>query len=181
MYFDIIAVLSFFLLIYYYKSIQDSAGIFFATDDPQLVAAKKRARETLPEFWAALDAGHPADTMFVLKFSLNHGVAVDEGESIWAGDIVRHKDRIFGTLWNAPKSPDFRVHQKVEIPADAIDDWGYFHNGVAQGHFVTRLMISLAPARLARQQNEEMGWHCDPESTPVDSRPNRHLQGLSQP
>lgn len=41
--------------------------------------------------------------------------------------------------------------------SEAVDDWGYFREGVAQGNYVTRLMID-APAGRARMQRKVMGW-----------------------
>jgi uncharacterized protein YegJ (DUF2314 family) len=134
-----------------------SAGTVFDKDDPRLIAAKQQARDTLPLFWAAMDRGDPADSLF-LKFNLNHGSGLIDNESIWAGEIERRDGRIFGKLGNQPVNPDFREDQEVEIAPEAIDDWGYFRDGVAQGNYVTRLMIECAPPRVAKYQKQMMGW-----------------------
>jgi uncharacterized protein YegJ (DUF2314 family) len=135
-----------------------SAGTVFKKDDPRLLAAKQAARNSLPKFWDAMERGDPANDDFVLKFNLNHGTGQEDNESIWAGDIKRRNGRIFGKLSNQPVNPDFREGQEVEIAPEAIDDWGYFRDGVAQGNYVTRLMIETAPPRVARYQKQVMGW-----------------------
>jgi uncharacterized protein YegJ (DUF2314 family) len=158
MYFIIAGAVALFLLYLWYRSYDGGAGTIFEKDDPRLLAAKQKARDTLPEFWSALERGDPADEMFILKFNLNHETGSEDNESIWAGDIVRRDGRIFGKLANEPVNPDFKVDQEVEIAPEAIDDWGYFREGVAQGNHVTRLMIETAPAGTARWQKKAMGW-----------------------
>lgn len=147
------------LLVYLvYRSFAGGAGTVFEKDDPRLLAAKQQARDTLPIFWQALDDADLANEDFMLKFNLNHKSGSNDNESIWAHDIVRRDGRIFGKLGNEPLNPDFRVDQEVEIAPEAVDDWGYFREGVAQGNYVTRLMIETAPAGRARMQRKVMGW-----------------------
>jgi uncharacterized protein YegJ (DUF2314 family) len=151
-----IAVL--FLLTLLPRIFGGDAGTIFDKDDPRLLEAKQKARDSLPLFWAALEARAPADEMFVLKFNLNHGLGLEDNESIWAGNIVRREGRIFGELGNEPVNPAFRIDQEVEIAPEAIDDWSFFRNGVAQGNFVTRLMIETAPVATASRLRRELGW-----------------------
>ena len=151
----IIAAIIMFLL---YRHFAGSAGVAFDRNDPLLLAAKQEARDSLPAFWAALEAGDPADEEFSLKFNLLHGTGSANNESIWAGDISRRDGRIFGKLMNQPVSPGFTHGQEIEIAPDAIDDWSYWRNAVAQGHYVTRLMIEAAPAGAARYQKKALGW-----------------------
>lgn len=72
--------------------------------------------------------------------------------------IERRDGRILGKLGDAPRNPKFSAGQEIRIAPEAIDDWGYFRKGVAQGNYVTRLMLETAPARIARKQREAMGW-----------------------
>lgn len=114
-----------------YRFLRPSAGVAFERDDPRLLAAKQEAVAALPQFWAALEAKAEGDEDFAIKFNLLHGADSANNESIWAGDVVRRQ---------------------------AIDDWGFYRGGVAQGHFVTRLMLDSAPAGVARQQRKVLGW-----------------------
>ena len=65
------------------------AGMVFDLDDPRVAAAKQLARDTLPEFWAALAAAAPGDSDFGLKFDLNHGRGLPDRELIWAMGVTR--------------------------------------------------------------------------------------------
>lgn len=146
------------ILYFLYRYIAGNAGTVFEKDDPRLLTAKQQARDSLSAFWTALEADDPADEDFMLKFNLNHESGLEDNESIWAVDIQRRDGRIFGKLGNAPRNPKFRPGQEIEISPKAIDDWGYFRNGVAQGNYVTRLMLETAPAGIARKQRAAMGW-----------------------
>jgi uncharacterized protein YegJ (DUF2314 family) len=154
----IAAAIALFLLYLYYRSFDGGAGVAFEKDDPRLLAAKQKARETLPTFWVALERGDPADENFMLKFNLNHGTGAIDNESIWADHLARREGRIFGTLANEPVNPAYRIDQEVEILPEAIDDWGFFRDGVAQGNYITRLMIEAAPERAAKYYKQTMGW-----------------------
>lgn len=128
-----------------YRSFFGSAGITFDMDDPRLLAAKQQAIASLPQFWAALKSGDSANSNFTLKFNLNHGLGLKDNESIWAYDIVLSNGTIRGKLANHPVNDAFEIDQEVEIVMAAIDDWGYLSNDSPQGHYVTRLMIDVAP------------------------------------
>lgn len=141
-----------------YRFRTSTAGVAFDRNDPRLLAAKREARADLPSFWTALEERDPADEDFSLKFNLLHGTGSENNESIWAGDIVRRDGHIFGRLLNRPVSPGFAEGDEVEIAPAAIDDWSFYRGGVAQGHFVTRVMIESAPTRIARQQKKALGW-----------------------
>jgi uncharacterized protein YegJ (DUF2314 family) len=151
-------IIAFLVIFAWTRYFGGNAGVVFEKDDPRLLAAKEQARRTLPTFWAAVEGGDPADEGFTLKFNLLHGSGSENNESIWAGDVVRRDGRIFGKLVNDPVSAGFQIGQEIEIAPEAIDDWGYWHKGVGQGHYVTRLMIEAAPGNLARHQRKEMGW-----------------------
>ncbi len=150
----IAALVGYFL----YRHFAGGAGAVFEKDDPRLLAAKTEARGSLPAFWAALEEGDPANRDFMLKFNLNHGSGLADNESIWAVEVERRDGRIFGKLGNQPVNRNYRAGQEVEIAPEAIDDWGYFREDVAQGNYVTRLMLETAPAGVAKRQREAMGW-----------------------
>ena len=154
----IISAIAAIIMYVLYRRFVGFAGVAFKQDDPRLLAAKRQARDSLPVFWAALEGGDPANEDFMLKFNLNHNSGLEDNESIWAVDIKRRDGRIFGKLGNAPRNPKFSAGQEIRIAPEAIDDWGYFRKGIAQGNYVTRLMLETAPAGIARKQRAVMGW-----------------------
>ncbi|OYQ35444.1 hypothetical protein CHU93_01695 [Sandarakinorhabdus cyanobacteriorum] len=133
-------------------------GVHFAPDDPQLLAAKARARDGMPDFWAALIAADPADTDFMIKFNLHHGRAGAAPESIWARAIERRDGAIHGRLANPPLDPAWNEGDAVVIDPAAIDDWCFFRNNVAIGHFITRVMIERSAPHHAAQARKALGW-----------------------
>jgi uncharacterized protein YegJ (DUF2314 family) len=153
-----LGLLVLFVAVWLFRRFGPTAGVAFALDNPRLLAAKAEARAALPRFWAALEQRAAGDEDFALKFNLNHGGAGPDAESIWAGDIVRRDGKVFGRLANAPFNPNYRAGDEVEIAPEAIDDWSFFRGDVAQGHFVTRVMLDTAPPREAAQQRAGLGW-----------------------
>jgi uncharacterized protein YegJ (DUF2314 family) len=152
-----IAVLAALWLLRRYLS--PPAGMVFDLDDARVAAAKQQARDTLPEFWAALQDARPGDTDFGLKFDLNHGLGLPDRELIWATGISRDdQGQIQGQLANPPVNRDFASGQQVTIAPEAIVDWCFFRNDVAHGHHITRLMIELSSPRDAAQARKQLGW-----------------------
>lgn len=133
-------------------------GMQFALDDPRMAAAKQAARDTLGEFWAALDAAAPGDTDFGLKFDLNHGSGLPDRELIWAMGVTRADGVIRGTLANPPLNRAFKAGDSVEIAPNAIVDWCFFRNDVAHGHHITRLRIELSSPQDAAAARRQLGW-----------------------
>lgn len=133
-------------------------GVVFAMGDPAVAAAKAEARTRLPEFWAALAAGAPGDSDFMLKFDLCHGRGLSHQESIWARDIMLQDGAIHGRLANVPDDPAWHEGDAVVIDPDAIDDWCFFRNDIAQGHFITRLMIDRSAPHHAAKARKALGW-----------------------
>jgi len=135
------------------------AGMVFDLDDPRVAAAKQQARDTLPEFWAALAAAAPGDSDFGLKFDLNHGRGLPDRELIWAMGVTRDADgSLYGHLANPPRNRDFSAGQTVTINPETIVDWCFFRNDVAHGHHITRLMIDISPPRDAAEARKQLGW-----------------------
>ena len=142
-----------------WRRLTPPAGMVFDLDDPRMEIAKQTARDTLPEFWAALAAEAPGDSDFGLKFDLNHGRGLPDRELIWATGVTRDADgAIHGHLANPPINRDFSAGQKVTIIPETIVDWCFFRNDVAHGHHITRLMIDLSPPRDAAEARKQLGW-----------------------
>lgn len=134
---------------------QTPAGIALEPDDPAVAAAKAEARESLPVFWQAYNNPDPNEREFILKFNLTPH---SDAEFIWATDIAVRGGRIFGRLGNQPLAPEFHAGQEVEIDPDQIVDWSFFRNGVAQGHYLTKIMMPHMPGRAVREAKQQLGW-----------------------
>ena len=130
-------------------------GVAFDRHDPEKIAATEEARRTLPLFWKAFDNPAPDECDFALKFNLNPR---EDAEFIWAYDLKREDGRIYGKLGNEPFQPGYSPDQFYEINPDDIVDWTYYKAGVAQGHFITRVMFRHIPKRFVRRAERALGW-----------------------
>jgi uncharacterized protein YegJ (DUF2314 family) len=68
-------------------------------NDPEMIAAIEKGRQSLTNFWQALENPQPGETKFALKVRIE-----DENgtEYFWASDIVRKSGKIRGTIDNDP-------------------------------------------------------------------------------
>lgn len=131
------------------------AGVAFDRDDPEKIAATEEARRTLPQFWKAFENPAPDECDFALKFNLT---PEKDAEFIWAYDLKLEDGRIYGKLGNEPVDPGYSPDQFYEInPADIVD-WTYYKAGVAQGHFITRVMFKHMPKRFVTKTERALGW-----------------------
>ena len=130
-------------------------GVVFDPDDPEKIAAEKEARRTLPRFWQTFE--NPADDEcdFAVKFNLT---PQKDAEFIWAYDLRRENDRIYGKLGNEPIEPGYEPDTYYEIQPDLIVDWTYFKGNEAKGHFITKVMFSKMPKRFVKRAIKEFGW-----------------------
>ena len=109
----------------------------FANGDPEMAAAKAKARATLPEFWQAFDHPGPSEEGFALKLAVPIGPA--NTEHIWMLDIKREGGKITGVTGNAPRDATWmREGERVEIPEDRISDWMFMRNGKMVGNETMR-------------------------------------------
>ena len=110
-----------------WRRLSPPAGMVFKLCEPRMEIAKQTARDTLPEFWAALAAAAPGDSDFGLKFDLNHGRGLPDRELIWAMGVTRDADgSLHGHLANPPRNRDFSAGQSVVINPATIVDWCFF-------------------------------------------------------
>jgi uncharacterized protein YegJ (DUF2314 family) len=132
----------------------DEAGITWADpNDATMNAARDQARAELPAFFARMAKPGADETMFVVKFDLGF-----TKESIWAVDLRREGGRLTGELSNTPLHPDYRLGQRVEIPQEAIIDWGHFRGRTMQGNYTTRVQLDVMDPEEARQVRAAFGW-----------------------
>jgi uncharacterized protein YegJ (DUF2314 family) len=130
---------------------QDQSPVIdFATGDPEMAAAKAKARATLPEFWQAFDHPGPGEEGFALKFAVPIGA--DNSEHIWMLDIKREAGKITGVTGNAPRDATWmREGERVEIPEDRISDWMFMRNGKMVGNETMRPVLKHMDPRDAER------------------------------
>lgn len=133
-------------------------GIVMLPDDhPEMAAAIKQARETLPEFQRLLAAPEPGMANFGVKARFR----VEGGghEHCWVNDLEPRDFGVAGKLGNEPNSlPNLQLGSAVNVREDQITDWSYERNGVYQGNFTTKVLLPHLPRKLRRQAEAAYGW-----------------------
>lgn len=126
------------------------------SDNTAMEAAKAKGRARLNEFFLHLARPAADERDFSVKFNLTED---RDAEFIWASDLRMGADgKLSGALANQPLDERFQMGQRVDIPLASVIDWSYFKNGVAQGHFTTRVMLSQLPDDQAAEIKAALGW-----------------------
>jgi len=133
---------------------KDDKTISVAADDPQMLAAIAKARETLPEFWSVFDKREHGEGGFSLKVKIT-----DKGrtEHFWATDIKRGDGKISGTINNDPDIVStVKFGDRIEIPDSDISDWLYMRDGKMVGNETLKPLLKTMPAREAARLKSMM-------------------------
>lgn len=124
--------------------------------DLEMNAAKTKARATVNLFWDKKDSCQTGCDNFSIKAGLD---GPDGIEHIWVSNVARDGDEIVGTLANDPYDlPGLAFGSTVRFTTGQVSDWGYSENGVAHGHYTTRVTLERLPAEKADPVREMLGW-----------------------
>jgi uncharacterized protein YegJ (DUF2314 family) len=126
-------------------------------DHPEMANAIERARATLPEFRRLVASPEPGMTNFGVKvrFPAEGG----GHEHCWVNELELQGSTLAGKLGNHPNSlPGMHLGSDVSVRDDAITDWSYAKQGVYQGHFTTKVLLTHMPKRLRREVEAVYGW-----------------------
>lgn len=125
--------------------------VYVADDDPDMLAAIAKARETLPEFWSAYDTRPRGENDFSLKVKItdSHGI-----EHFWVSEIERREDTIVGVVNDEPSIvTSVKLGQRIEVPPADITDWLFMRGGKMVGNQTARAMFkSMTPAEVAQMK-----------------------------
>jgi len=118
-------------------------------DDPKMLAAIAKARETLPQFWAKFDSPQPGEDNFCLKVKIRDGKEV---EHFWAEKLEKKDGKIFGSLANDPDLVhNVKLGDRIEIPEPDISDWFYMRNDKMVGNYTMRVLFDhMSPSEVAK-------------------------------
>jgi uncharacterized protein YegJ (DUF2314 family) len=108
-------------------------------DDPEMVAAIAKGRETLPQFWQAVDRKSPDESLFSLKVEIKD----DQGsEYFWLKDIERKDGKLYGTIDNDPNIvSSVKLGDRIQIPEADIADWLYTKGDKMVGNYTLRALF----------------------------------------
>jgi uncharacterized protein YegJ (DUF2314 family) len=119
-----------------------------SADDPQMVAAISRARQTVQRVITELERGNKQTSV---KVAIVDGAAV---EHFWLRDVEydAKTGAFVGKIDNDPdKVKTVRLGQAVTVRAGTISDWLYMSGGKMHGNFTVRVLLpKMAPEEASR-------------------------------
>jgi uncharacterized protein YegJ (DUF2314 family) len=132
-------------------------GETFATlnerDDPELKAARAKARATIGEWLDVLAKQSPDVAGIQFQFPLGGN------ENIWVENAERKGDTLVGTLAIQPLQKGWKRGDKVEVPLKDVSDWSYWtRDNVAHGYHTYPVLFSRMPRDRANQLRRQLGW-----------------------
>jgi uncharacterized protein YegJ (DUF2314 family) len=117
----------------------DDKVINVATEDAEMNAAIKLARETLPTFWSKLADHTSYEESFALKLGISDGKMT---EHFWCGDIRGSATAANCVIANEPADVHtVKMGQRVEVDPAIISDWMYMQSGKIKGGQTIRALI----------------------------------------
>jgi uncharacterized protein YegJ (DUF2314 family) len=128
--------------------------------DPDMDAAMRKARETLPKFLALVRSPRPTITSFSVKI----GIPYPEGkEYFWMSPFELRKDDIIGRINNTPRLvKSVKLGQAIIFKEKDIVDWLYREGGRMFGNFTACALLKREPREQAEAFMKQFGLSCDP-------------------
>jgi uncharacterized protein YegJ (DUF2314 family) len=128
-------------------------------NDPDMAAAFRKARETLPEFLALARAPRPTATNLAVKIAIPAG---DDDEYFWVAQFAPRGDKYGGRINNTPRAAkQVKLGQVVEISEAEIVDWLYMEGGKMRGNFTACALLKREPPDQLEAMKKQYGLSCD--------------------
>jgi uncharacterized protein YegJ (DUF2314 family) len=132
-----------------------------AKDDPDMAAAFRKARDTLPEFLALAQAPRPTITHMAVKIGIPDGD--DHTEFFWLSPFEPRSGKYTGRINNTPRMvKTVKFGQIVEFSEDEIVDWLYTEYGKMHGNLTACVLLKREPPDQVEVVRKEFGLSCDP-------------------
>ena len=133
--------------------------VTFAKGDPDMAAAYRKARETLPEFLALIRARETTVTKLAVKIAIPAGV---DDEYFWLTEVGQHGDKYVGRINNTPRSAkQVTFGQVVQFAEAEIVDWLYMEGGKMRGNFTACAMLKREPPDQVEAMRKQYGLSCE--------------------
>ena len=127
--------------------------------DPDMAAAFRKARETLPEFLALVRDRQTTVTKLAVKIAIPDG---DGNEYFWLNQFAPHGNKYTGRINNTPRSAkQVTFGQVVEFSEAEIVDWLYMEGGKMRGNFTACAMLKREPPDQAEAMKKQYGLSCE--------------------
>ena len=128
-------------------------------DDPDMVAAIRKGRETLPEFLALASAPKPAMTNFSVKVAVR---SEQQYEYIWIAPFKEENGTYFGVIKNIPRwATHLKKGDVLTFAESEIVDWLYIEDRKMKGNFTVCATLRKEPKSEAELFKKQYGLNCD--------------------
>ena len=128
--------------------------------DPDMAAAFRKGRATLPEFFALAQNPKPSTSGFSIKV----GVPADGGnfEFFWIRPFERKGDQFSGQLRNTPRDVKrLKIGDTIQFKETEIVDWTYRDSGKMMGNFTACAMLKRDTKANAEAFMKQYGLDCE--------------------
>ena len=127
--------------------------------DPDMAAAFRKARETLPEFLALVRARQSTVTKLAVKIAIPAG---DDDEYFWLTEVGQHGNKYVGRINNTPRAAkQVKFGQVIQFSESEIVDWLYMEDGKMRGNFTACAMLKREPADQVDAMRKQYGLRCE--------------------
>jgi uncharacterized protein YegJ (DUF2314 family) len=119
------------------------------TDDPEIEAAMKKGRDTLPEFVKALTERAFGDRDFAIKKGFPAGT---RQEFIWLTEVALDKGGFHAHVGNEPVwTTSVNLGDSVLVKKEEVVDWMYIRHGELVGGYTVRVLFKREPPEKQRE------------------------------
>jgi len=127
-------------------------------DDPDMAAAMRNARATLPNFLALARAPHPSMTGFSVKVAVSDGSLT---EYFWVVQFESKDGQYSGRVNNRPRTVhNVTFGQVITFPESDIVDWTYLEGRKMKGGYTTCAIVKREPREEASAFAKQYGLDC---------------------
>jgi uncharacterized protein YegJ (DUF2314 family) len=141
--------------------IQRDEVIWLPKGDPDMAAAMRKARETLPQFLALWRAPRASTSHFAVKVGI-HDRARDLVEYFWITPFVEKDARYSGQIDNDPNTvKTVKLGDTISFGPEEIVDWLYLDGGEMKGNYTACSLFRRAPRQEAEAAIKRFGMSCE--------------------
>ena len=127
-----------------------------ADHDPQMQAAVRSARQSLPQFIAAVKSPQPGQRDFEVKKPFR---ANGEVEHIWLAQVTYSGNRFHGVVDNVPQNiPGLKMGARVSVNPAEVTDWAYVDHGNLVGGYTIRVLYHEMPPEKQKAMEREANF-----------------------
>jgi uncharacterized protein YegJ (DUF2314 family) len=141
------------------EKVERDKTIAVPSDDPDMAAAMRKARATLPEFLALARSPRATMSKFAVKVAVRDKGAV---EYFWISPFVQRDARFSGEINNSPETvKNVKLGDTITFAEAEIVDWLYLEGTQMKGNYTACVLFKQAPREEAEAAIKRYGMSCD--------------------